>query len=187
MTTTSLTAPRRSRNRLRPLIWGGAACLLLLPAVAMRFDSGVNWTVGDFVVMGTLLALVCGMYELATRRSGSTTYRAGVGLALLAGFMTVWVNLAVGMYGSGDNPLNLMFGGVLLVAAVGALLARFRARGMAVAMGVTAAAQLLATATGLGIGLSGMGGLDTHGIWREAGLCACFALPWLASALLFRR
>jgi hypothetical protein len=178
----------RGRNRLRPFLWGGAAVLLLLPAVAMHFDApGVVWTAGDFIAMGVMLATACGLYELATWLSGNIAYRAGFGLAVLAGFLTVWVNLAVGMYGSEGNALNLMFGGVLLVAATGALLASFRAGGMALAMGATAAAQLLAAGIGLAVGLSaGTDELAGPPLAREAFLTACFALPWLASAQLFR-
>lgn len=180
---------RRGRNRLRPLIWGGAAVLLLLPAVAMQFDaSGVDWTGGDFVVMGAMLATACGLYELGAWLSGNAAYRAAFGIATLAGFLTIWVNLAVGMIGSEGNALNLMFGAVLLVAAAGALLARFRAPGMARAMGATSVAQLLVAGIGLGVGLAA--GTDEAAgppLAREAFLTACFALPWLASAVLFRK
>lgn len=187
MTTTS-TFPRRGRNRLRPFIWGAAAVLLLLPALAMQFTGEVDWDGADFVVMGLMLATACGLYELAAWLSGNTAYRAAFGIALVAGFLTVWVNLAVGMFGSEGHPLNLMFGGVLLLAALGALLARFRAHGMAWAMGATAVAQLLAAGVGLAVGVSV--GTDEQGgppLAREALLTACFALPWLASAMLFRK
>ena len=66
-----------------------------------------------------------------------------------------------------------MFGGVLLVAGLGALLARFRARGMAWAM---AAAQLLAVGVA-----AAMGGFRAI----ELGATAGFALPWLLAAALF--
>ncbi len=182
------TRPRRARNRLRPWLWGGAACLLLLPAIAMRFDTGVDWDAGDFIVMGLMLAFACGLYELGAWLSDRTAWRAGFGLAVVTAFITVWVNLAVGMFGSEGNRLNLMFGGVLLVAALGALLARFQARGMVWAMVAAAAAQLAAAAVGLAAGLAA----DAYAppgpmLVRETVLTACFALPWLASALLFRR
>ena len=188
MATTPTPDSRRGRNRWRPLIWGFAAFLLLLPAVAMRFTSEVDWTGSDFIVMGALLSAACGLYELATWLSGNPLYRAAFGIAVVTGFLTAWVNLAVGMFGSEDNALNLMFGGVLLVAATGSLLANFRARGMARAMGATAAAQLLAAGIGLAVGLA-VGTDEDHGpgIAREAFLTACFAVPWLASAQLFRR
>jgi hypothetical protein len=148
----------------------------------------VNWTGSDFAAMGIMLAGTCGLYELATWLSSNTAYRAASGMAIVTGFMTVWVNLAVGMFGSEHNPLNLMFGGVLLVAISGALLSAFRPRGMAWTMAATATAQLLAAAIGLVIGLAiGMDEPHGPGIGREAFLTACFAVPWIVSAQLFRR
>ena len=185
---TTPTPASRKRNRLRSFIWSGAALLLLLPAIAMRFTHEVDWTGSDFVVMGVMLGVAGGLYELGVWMSGDPVYRAAFGTAVATGFLTVWVNLAVGMFGSENNPLNLMFGGVLLVAAIGALLARLRARGMALAMGATAVAQLLAAGVGLATGLS-IGTGEPHGpsLYLEALLTACFALPWLVSSALFRK
>ncbi len=121
MSTAMKPTPRRGANRLRPLVWGGAAGLLL-PAVAMYLGApGVHWTGSDFAVMGLMLAAACGLYELATRRSANTAYRAGFALAVATAFMTVWANLAVGMFGREGDPLNLVFGAVLLVAVVALL------------------------------------------------------------------
>ncbi len=174
---TANPAPAGRPNRLRPWIWGGAAALLLLPAVAMQFTSEVQWTGSDFVVMGVLLGIACALYELGARLSGSVAYRAGFGLGVLTGFLTVWVNLAVGMLGDEDGSANLMFLAVLAIAGLGSLLARFRARGMARAMALAGAAQLAAVGVALAIG-----GFGT----RELVLTALFAAPWIASALLFR-
>lgn len=167
------------RHRLRPFVWGGAACLLLLPALAMRFhpQSGVDWSAVDFAAMGVLLAAVCGLYEFGARLGGSPAYRAGFGIAVLAGFLTVWANLAVGMLGSEGNPANLMFVLVLGIAALGSLLARFRAAGMAKAMFAAALAQL--AAVGIATAIGGFAG-------RELALTACFAMPWLLAGALFR-
>ncbi len=167
-------------KRLPPFVWGEAACLLLLPALAMRFfpDSGVNWTGSDFVVMGAMLAVACGLYELGAWMSGNPAYRLGFGLAALTAFLTVWVNLAVGMLGSENDIVNLMFAGVLFVAAVGALLAALKPAGMAWAMVAAAIAQLLAA--GVGLAMREFQPL-------ELTLTAMFALPWLVSAALFRK
>lgn len=167
-------------NGLRPWIWGAAACLLLLPALAMRFfpDSGVNWTAADFIVMGLLLALACGLYELGAWISGNVAYRMGFGLAALTAFLTLWVNLAVGMLGSENDGINLMFAGVLLAAAVGGLLAAFKPAGMSRAMVAAGIAQLLAVGVGLAMG-------EFQPL--ELALTGLFALPWFASALLFRK
>ena len=88
----------RRKNRWSLAIWGGAAALLSIPAIAMQFEgSGFDWDVGDFVAMGALLAIACGGYEIATRMSSNWAYRAGAAVAILTCFLTVWVNLAVGM------------------------------------------------------------------------------------------
>jgi len=157
-------------------IWGVAALLLLLPAVAMRFTPEVNWSPPDFGVFGAMLFAACGTYELAARRTVSTAYRAGVGVAVAAGFLLVWINLAVGILGSEANPANLMFGGVLGVALVGALFARFRPEGMARALVGTAIAQGLVQGIALAAG------------WGSAWiLTGFFVVLWLTSAQLFRR
>ena len=180
MTGTMAIGNGRRGNGLRPWIWGAAACLLLLPALAMRFfpDSGVNWTAADFIVMGLLLALACGLYELGAWISGNVAYRMGFGLAALTAFLTLWVNLAVGMLGSENDGINLMFAGVLLVAAVGGLLAAFKPAGMSRAMVAAGIAQLLAVGVGLAMG-------EFQPL--ELALTGLFALPWFASALLFRK
>ncbi|MGY0632795.1 hypothetical protein [Luteimonas sp. A478] len=167
------------RVRLAPWLWLGASGLLLVPAAAMLLDApGVHWTAMDFIVMGLLLGTACALYELGRWLSGDVAYRAGFGLAVLTGLLTVWVNLAVGMLGDEGTPANLMFAGVLAVAAAGVLLARFRAAGMARAMLAAGIAQLAAVAIALALG--GFNG-------RELVLPACFALPWLVSAALFAR
>jgi hypothetical protein len=169
----------RRRNGLRPYVWGAAAGLLLLPALAMRFfpAGGVSWTGFDFLLMGAMLAVACGLYELGAWMSCNRAYRAGFGLAVLTGFLAVWANLAVGMLGSEADIVNLMFAGVPAVAAGGALAARFKPCGMALAMLATAATQLAAVGVGLAMGEFAP---------RALALTAMFALPWLASAGLFR-
>ena len=76
--------------------------------------------------------------ELAARKTGNTAYRSGVGLALLAAFLLVWVNGAVGIIGSEDNDANVVYYGVLAVGLIGALIARFEPQGMSRAMIATA-------------------------------------------------
>lgn len=162
---------------LRGLAWGGAACLLLAPALAMwRGAEGVDWNGGDFLLMGVLLGGACGLFELGLRLDPRWPYRAGFWLAVLAGFLTVWTNLAVGMLGDEGDPANLMFAGVLAIAAVGGLMARGRAAGMAKAMVAASAAQLLAATVAIPLGFQAL----------ETALTAAFALPWLMAGLLFQ-
>lgn len=163
----------------RILMWGGAAALLSLPALAMRFypDAGVNWSGGDFVVMGVLLLVACGAVEIGARMSNSLLYRAGIIVAVGVGFLTVWVNLAVGMIGEGNNRANLLFLGVLGIAGLGALVVRFAARGMARVMLAAGLAQA-GIATYVAVAA-----LDKP---QTAVLIALFALPWWLAAGLFQ-
>lgn len=132
---------RRFVTPLRVLGWSFAAGLLLLPLIAMQFTAEVNWDGADFVFAAILIGGVGLALELAVWISPSRAYHAAAALALLAGFLLIWINAAVGILGSENNPLNLIYAGVLLVAVVGALVAGFEPRAMARAMTVTATAQ----------------------------------------------
>lgn len=146
---------KRGVNGWRLAGWGSAAGLLLLPAVAMQFTREVDWDETDFIVMGVMLGAVGLGIEFLVRQSDSVAYRLGAALAVLAAFLLVWANLAVGMIGSEDNPANLLFGGVIAIAGVGAVLARFRAGGMARAMTAAWAAQAAIGAWGLSVDVRG--------------------------------
>ena len=153
--------------------WGTAVLLLLLPLVAMRFGDEVNWTEGDFIFAGVMIGGTGALFELTVRMSRNFAHRAGIGFALAASFMTVWANAAVGMIGDEDNLYNLLFIAVIGLALAGALVARFRAQGMALAMAIAATAQVI-------VSLVGMPTDPRGGIFS-----ACFGGIWLISAALF--
>lgn len=119
------------------------AFILLLPLVAMQFSDEINWSPGDFAVAGVLLFGTGLAYELATRLRADTAYRVAIGLALAAALILVWINLAVGLIGSEDNPANVLYIGVLTSGAVGAAIARLRPIGMARTLFAMAFAQAL--------------------------------------------
>jgi hypothetical protein len=166
----------RRGSRWRRAVWGTAGLILLLPWVAMQFTEEVAWDLGDFAIIGAMLFVACGTYELAARVTGNTAYRAAVGVALAAAFILIWMNLAVGIIGSEENPANLMYGGVLAVGIMGAILARFQPHGMARALVGTALAQALVAVIALSAG------------WGSALiLTGIFVVLWLTSAQLFRK
>lgn len=166
-----------ARERLwRLALWGSAAAVLLAPLIAMQFTDEVAWTALDFAVFGTMLFAACGAYELVARLSTHIAYRAGVAVAIVAGFILVWMNLAVGIIGDEDNPANLMYGGVLLVGVSGALIGRFRPGGMAKALVATAVAQIVVAVVALVAGLG-----------YTFILTGFFVALWLTSARLFRK
>ena len=171
------------RLAARPAL--ATALLLLVPLLAMQFTDEVVWTGFDFAVAGALLFGTGFLFELALNRASALAYRAAAGLALASALLLVWLNLAVGIIGSENNPANLLYLGVL---AIGAGVARLRPRGTARALFATAIAQLSVPVIAL---LSGMdrGAIhsDVPGVVGVFILNAIFALLFVASGLLFWR
>lgn len=158
--------------------WSLAAVLLLTPLVAMRFTAEVRWGPPDFAVAAILIGGLGLAVELAVRRTRNTAYRLAAGIAALTAFALVWINLAVGFIGDEGNPANLLFAGVLAVALTGAVIARFRPAGMALAMLATMAAQVLVAIVVFVADL---------GTMQEILLTLLFAAPWPLAAALFRK
>ena len=151
--------------------------ILLVPLVAMQFTGEVAWTVSDFVVAGGLLLGTGLTYELLARKARGHAYRVAVGIAVGAALLLVWINLAVGLIGSEDNPANAMYLGVLGVGFVGALLARFQPRGMARALFATALAHAVVAVTAVVL----------FGQDLTVVLDGFFIALWIVSAVLFSR
>jgi hypothetical protein len=112
-----------------------------------------------------------------------TAYRFAVGVALATACILVWLSLGVGIIGKDGDPANLMYFGVLAVGMVGALIARLRPRGMALALYVTALAQAVVAAIALIAGL----GLPWSGPAEIVLLNAFFVGMFAGSGWLFRR
>lgn len=74
--------------------------LLLIPLVAMQFTSEVNWTLGDFVVAGVLLLGTGLAIELVIRMVKNKENRILVIIGILIALLLVWIELAVGIFGT---------------------------------------------------------------------------------------
>ena len=142
------------------------------------------WDLADFAVFGALVLGVGVIYRLAARRTEKAPYRYAVGVALAAAFILVWVNGAVGIIGNESNRANLMFVGVVAVALIGAVIARFQPRGMARALCATALAQALVAVIAL---VAGLGSTAPIRPWSILILTGFFTALWLVSAWLFRK
>ena len=177
MKTSNPNTIMQNKNMLRMAL--AVALILLAPWVAMQFTDEVNWGLADFAAAGALLFGAGLAYELLSRKGTTLTYRAAVGLALAAALLLVWMNLAVGVIGSEDNPANWMYVGVLAVGMIGALMARFQPRGMARALFATALAQALVTVIALIV--------EQDAVFEIVMLNGFFVALWVASAVLFRR
>ena len=118
-------------------------------------------------------------------KSGRIAYRIGVAVALAAAFVQVWMNLAVGIVGSEDNPVNLGFFMVVATAAACAFTARLRADLMARAMLAVAGVQaLLAVVVATAPSTARDDPMGPMGVLALSGL---FAALWLVSAAFFHR
>jgi hypothetical protein len=181
----------QNKNIIRIALVTG--CVLLVPLLGNLF-MGWNWPPFAFAIWGGLLFGTGLTYELIASKGGTIAYRAAVGIACATGFVLVFINAAAGIIG--DGPVNLMYLGVLAVGFVGAIIARFGARGMALALFATAVAQMLVPVVALVIWKAGWQELlidpnSPHppfdpGIAPVFGLNAVFAVLWVVSGLLFR-
>lgn len=95
-----MSTPIASRRafRFHPLVWAGAAALLLAPAAAMLVTGEVDWGPEDFIVFGLMLTVLCLCVEAACHWLDTPLRRyAAIGFACL-GFLAVWAELAVGLF-----------------------------------------------------------------------------------------
>ncbi|MEO8516605.1 MAG: hypothetical protein ABI426_07675 [Flavobacterium sp.] len=74
--------------------------ILLVPFIAMQFTNEVNWTLSDFIIGGSLLLGTGLLCELAIRKVKNAKYRIVICAALFAVLLLIWVELAVGIFGT---------------------------------------------------------------------------------------
>jgi hypothetical protein len=160
-----------------------AASILLLPLLAMQITDEVAWDLADFAVAGALLVGTCLMYELAVRKAGNIAYRAAVGVAIAAAFILAWMVGAVGVIGEDGDRADLMYGGVLAVGIIGAIIARFQPVGMARALLAMALAQALVAVIAL---IAGKHQAPISSVFEILGLNGFFVALFIGSAWLFR-
>jgi hypothetical protein len=157
--------------------------ILLIPAAAMLFKvDGWAWDAPDFVVFWVLIAGAVLAYKLVASKAPNRAYRVAAGLGVTTGLILMWVNGAVGLIGSEDNPANVMYRGVLVVGVIGAVVARLEPLGMARALFATALAQFLVPVVALIIWRPDF----SPGVVQVFVLNFCFVLLFAGSALLFR-
>lgn len=113
------------------------------------------------------------------------TYRIAFGVGLAGVLLLGWVSGAVGIIGSENNSVNLMYWAVPIVGLIGSLIACFKPRGMALTLFAVALVQLLIPVVALII--------SPEVSWGNAGVIgvfivnSIFAALFVTSSLLFRR
>lgn len=158
----------------RRIAWAGAVGLWLTPLVAMRYSAEVDWTAFDFIVWGVMLTVAAGAFDLATRMRGGLAYQMGAAVAVGSAFLLVWANLAVGVVGSENEALNLIFFPPLIVGVAGGFVTGFTPLGLSRTLWAMAVIQAITLAVAFAI---------TRDL--DALLVAFWVVAWMMAAWLF--
>lgn len=157
--------------------------LLLIPLTGQFTVSGWNWSRMDFLFAWVVFSVTTWFYRfLVTRQVANFAYKAGVALAVMAGFLITWVSLAVQIIGD-DNPGNLLYLLTILAGFIGVGVARFQPAGLAkLAFGMAAALVLIPA-----VSVAMWPGDFNPGYAKVQILSSCFAAMFAGSGLFFRR
>ena len=74
-----------------------ALIILLIPAFAMQFTTGVVWDIYDFLIAGILLFGTALLLDLILKKVSNRNFKFGLVLILFLCLILVWVELAVGI------------------------------------------------------------------------------------------
>jgi len=152
--------------------------LLMAPLVASRVVDGWNWNAGAFVRVYLLFFVTGMLYTAIAKKMGAWAYKAGVGLALVAGFALGWSTMV--QTADSGHPERLWYLSVLVVGLVGVLLSRLKAQGLAYtlfAMALTLALIAVMLPSGAPPDMARRMAIG-HGV---------YVVLFIASGLLFRR
>ncbi|WP_299668188.1 permease prefix domain 2-containing transporter [uncultured Polaribacter sp.] len=89
-----------NQNKRLVAILATAIAVLLVPFIAMNFTNDVNWKIFDFLVAGVLLIGTGLTLEFILRKIKTLRFRILFGIALFLVLMLIWVELAVGIFGT---------------------------------------------------------------------------------------
>ena len=173
------------QNTRRLIVWAivGALILLLLILAAMRVTNEVN--LGEAVAWSGILLVAGGFYELWQwlKKTRTRAYRIGFGVGLAGVLLLGWVSGAVGIIGSENQPVNLMYWAVHAALLTGALISRLSPGGMARTLFAAALVQVSVPVIALII--------SPEVSWGNAGVIgvfvfnSIFAVLFAGSGLLF--
>ena len=74
--------------------------LLTIPLIAMQLTDEVEWSLFDFIIMGTLLLITGLMGEVIFKRVKNSKHRLILYIIIAMIFFLVWAELAVGIFGT---------------------------------------------------------------------------------------
>lgn len=167
----------------RLIVWTIIVALLLLILVARQLTNEVQLNETSAYIL--ILLAIGGFYELwQWLKIQTRIYRIAFGIGLMGMSFLGWVSGAVGIIGSENNPVNLMYWAVFAAGLIGSLVSRFKPLGMAYTLFVTALIQESIPVIAL---------ISSPKVsWGDAGvigvfiLNSIFAVFFIVSGLLFR-
>lgn len=74
--------------------------LLCIPLLGNLFSKEVNWSVSDFLIAGTLLFTTAFLINLVRSKIKKQSQKVLVCIFILLALALIWVELAVGIFGS---------------------------------------------------------------------------------------
>jgi hypothetical protein len=87
-------------NKTSLILLSTILLLLLIPLIAMQFSNEINWSIMDFLVAGVLLFGTGLTIEFVFRKVKSRKNRILICVFILLLFLLLWIELAVGVFGS---------------------------------------------------------------------------------------
>lgn len=156
--------------------------LLLVPLTGQLTVDGWRWTWTDFLFAWVVFTVTTFFFRfLVSRPVANLAYKAGVALAVVAGFLIFWISAAVQIIGD-ENPGNLLYLLTILGGFIGVGVARFQPAGLArVAFSMATALILIPAISFL------LWPVDFNpGYAKVQILSSGFAAMFIASGLLFR-
>ena len=89
-----------SKNKRLAIIILAVPALLMIPLVGMQFSDEIDWSLLDFMVMGVLLLGAGLALELVLRKVPHKTNRIALVVIITIAFLLIWIELAVGIFGT---------------------------------------------------------------------------------------
>ncbi|MBO6535095.1 MAG: hypothetical protein JJ966_02655 [Balneolaceae bacterium] len=162
----------------------GASLIVLIPLIAMQFTSEVVWTLSDFIIGWAILFSIGFAYQAIARKSQQVTFKIATGIATFTTLFIIWANLAVGIIGNEENPLNLLYFGVVLLAIFGSYIASLKAKAMFRVMMSVAALHAFVSVIGLSIFTEQN---PEYTIMNVIVINCVLTLLWIVSGLLYNK
>ena len=89
-----------TKNKRLKIILLIITILLITPLIAIQFTDEVKWTLIDFIIAGTLLLSTGLILDFIIKKIKNIQYRIALSIALFIILLLIWVELAVGIFGT---------------------------------------------------------------------------------------